>query len=112
MEELVQITGPTVTKDKTGCTLLHSAAANNQIDVVLFLLRLISPNVVNKEGQTPSHMAAGKGHTQVLKILLCDEEINPDKRDNTQRTFMDWVSVPEIFLFDFNITSRISIKYF
>lgn len=88
----MQITGPAVTREKSGCSLLHSAAANNQLDVVMFLLRLISPNVVNKEDQTPAHLAARKGHTEVLKMLLADEEMIPHKRDNSQRTFKDWVS--------------------
>ncbi|XP_071524790.1 uncharacterized protein [Panulirus ornatus] len=91
VEKLVQDIGPAVTRVKTGCTLLHAAASNNQPDVVLFLLKLISPNVVNKEGQTPAHLAAMKGHTQVLRILLADQQLKHDKRDNCHRTYKDLV---------------------
>ncbi|XP_071531556.1 caspase Dronc-like [Panulirus ornatus] len=94
VENLVQLTGPAVTRVKTGCTLLHTAAANNQPHVVLFLLKLISPNIVNKDGQTAAHLAAKLGHIQVLRILLADEEINHDKRDNWHRTYKDWLAAP------------------
>ncbi|XP_045623236.2 uncharacterized protein [Procambarus clarkii] len=94
VEELVQLPGPTVTNPQTGCTLLHAAAASNQPEVVLLLLKFISPNIVNKEGRTPAHLAAIKGHTQVLKILLADEEMNPNKRDNSNRTYKDLLSEP------------------
>ncbi|KAG7163302.1 caspase Dronc-like 1 [Homarus americanus] len=89
VEDLVKLTGPAITRVQTGCTLLHAAAANNQPHVVLFLLKLVSPNIVNKEGQTPAHLAAMKGHTQVLRILLSDEELNHHKLDNWKRTYKD-----------------------
>lgn len=92
VEDLVQITGAAITKSKTGCTLLHTAAGSNQPDVLLFLLNLISPNTVNMEGQTPAHLAAMKGHIQVLRILLADEDFNHNKRDNFGRTYKDLVS--------------------
>lgn len=92
MQELLQNTGPAVRKSGSDCTLLHAAAAHCQLDMLLFLLKLINPNVVNKEGQTPAHLAAMRGHTQVLRILLADEELSLDKRDNSQRTFRHLVS--------------------
>ncbi|XP_069174018.1 caspase Dronc isoform X2 [Procambarus clarkii] len=94
VRELIQDTGPAIRRDNTDCTLLHVAAASNQLDVVLFLLKLINPNIVNKEGRTPAHLAAIKGHTQVLRILLADEELNHDKRDNSNRTYKDLLSAP------------------
>lgn len=99
VEELMQVAGPAVRRVKTGCTLLHTAAANNQPHVVLFLLKLISPNIVNKDGQTPAHLAAMMGHTQVLRILLADEELNHDKRDNWHRTYKDWVGAADFLIF-------------
>ncbi|ROT77462.1 caspase [Penaeus vannamei] len=68
VQELIQYTGAAVRRSKTSCTLLHAAASHNQADVVVFLLKLISPNITNEE-DTPAHVAAEKGHTQVLKLL-------------------------------------------
>nr|XP_027220328.1 uncharacterized protein LOC113812617 [Penaeus vannamei] len=86
MQELIQDTGAAVRRSKTRCTLLHAAASHNQADVVVFLLKLISPNITNKEGQTPAHVAAEKGHTQVLKLLMSDPDFDADKRDNRQNS--------------------------
>nr|XP_027214526.1 receptor-interacting serine/threonine-protein kinase 4-like [Penaeus vannamei] len=86
VQELIQYTGAAVRRSKTSCTLLHAAASHNQADVVMFLLKLISPNVTNKEGQTPAHVAAEKGHTQVLKLLVRDPDFDADKRDNRQNS--------------------------
>ncbi|XP_047486245.1 uncharacterized protein LOC125037225 isoform X2 [Penaeus chinensis] len=86
MQELIQDTGATVRKNKTRCTLLHAAATYNQPDMVMFLLKSISPNVTNKEGQTPAHVAAEKGHIQVLNLLVRDSDFEADKRDNRHNT--------------------------
>ncbi|XP_053651655.2 uncharacterized protein [Cherax quadricarinatus] len=94
VEELVCETGPAVRRQQTGWSLLHAAADSNQPEVLSFLLKLISPNIVNKEGQTPAHLAALKGHTQVLDILLHEEDLNLDKRDNHNRTFKDLLAAP------------------
>lgn len=99
VQVLIQETGPAVRKSSSHCTLLHTAAANNQLEMVLFLLGFIHPNVVNKDLQTPAHLAAMNGHLQVLKILLADEEMNPSKKDIYQRTYKELVS--PIVLFNF-----------
>ncbi|ROT77464.1 caspase [Penaeus vannamei] len=85
VQELIQDTGAAVRKNKSRCTLLHTAASHNQADVVMFLLKLISPNITNEEGQTPAHVAAEKGHTQVLKLLMSDSDFDADKRDNCHK---------------------------
>ncbi|XP_042885067.1 uncharacterized protein LOC122261469 [Penaeus japonicus] len=86
VQELIQDTGSAVRRDKTRCTLLHAAASHNQPDVVMFLQKLISPSVTNKDGQTPAHVAAEKGHVQVLKLLVSDSDFDPDKQDNRHNT--------------------------
>ncbi|XP_042885069.1 uncharacterized protein LOC122261470 [Penaeus japonicus] len=86
VQELIQDTGAAVRRDKTRCTLLHAAASHNQPDVVMFLQKLISPSVTNKDGQTPAHVAAEKGHMQVLKLLVSDSDFDPDKQDNRHNT--------------------------
>ncbi|KAK7079644.1 hypothetical protein SK128_009795 [Halocaridina rubra] len=87
-------TGATIRIGKTYSTLLHIAAASNQSEMVLHLLKLISPNVINKQGQTPAHFAALKGHTQILRILLKDNEFIPRKLDRSGRTFTDYLVSP------------------
>ncbi|XP_042857721.1 uncharacterized protein LOC122244006 [Penaeus japonicus] len=79
VQELIQDTGAAVRRNKTRCTLLHAAASHNQPDVVMFLQKLISPSVTNKDGQTPAHVAAEKGHVQVLKLLMSDSDFDADK---------------------------------
>lgn len=91
VEQLVHHIGPSVTTGRKGHTLLHVAAENNQTHVALFLLKFISPNVINHDGQTPAHLAAMKGHTQVMHILLSDPHMDPDKRDLTGNTYTHWV---------------------
>ena len=91
VEQLVHHIGPCVTRGRTGCTLLHVAAENDQSHVALFFLQLISPNVVNHDGHTPAHLAAMKGHTQVLRILLSDPHTNLDKRDLAGNIYTHWV---------------------
>ncbi|XP_066972497.1 uncharacterized protein [Macrobrachium rosenbergii] len=92
--KLLNHTGPSIRNGKKNDTLLHTAAINNQIDVFIYLLGLISPNVVNKDGQTPAHVAAAKGYTQILKVLSSDTQFDPDKRDAKQRTFRDLLVAP------------------
>lgn len=92
MRELLQDTGPGVRREESLCTLLHAAVEHQQVDMVLFLLKVISPNVVDKDGCTPLHLAARKGHTQVLRLLLADPEVDPDKRDSFNKTYKQRVS--------------------
>ncbi|XP_068234932.1 uncharacterized protein [Palaemon carinicauda] len=97
VKELISITGPTIRNDKDSCTLLHIAASNNQYDTVFHLLNFMNPNLINKDGQTPAHMAAREGHVQVLRLLLADKDIQPNKKDSQGRTYMDLLAGP---LFD------------
>ncbi|XP_064097192.1 uncharacterized protein LOC135208682 [Macrobrachium nipponense] len=92
--KLLNHTGPSIRNGKKDNTLLHTAAVSNQIDVFIYLLGLISPNVVNKDGQTPAHVAAAKGHAQILKVLSSDIQFDPDKRDAKQKTFRDLLVAP------------------
>lgn len=97
VRELMQDTGPAVRRRNTHCTLLHEAVNHRQVDMVLFLLKFISPNVVNKEGFTPTHLAARKGHTQILRLLLADPEMDPNKRDTSNNTYKHWVNSAVIY---------------
>lgn len=90
--KLVQEVGPAVTRDNSGCSLLHVAAANNHTKLVEWLVKLLSPNLVNKAGLTPVHIAAMKGHTQVLHILLNDPNLDHLSTDPAGNTYKHWVS--------------------
>ncbi|XP_068234931.1 uncharacterized protein [Palaemon carinicauda] len=94
LRKLLTETGPSIRNSKKNNTLLHTAAVNDQTDVFIHLLNLISPNVINRDSQTPAHVAASKGHTNILKILSSDKEFDPDKRDAKQRTFKDLLVAP------------------
>ncbi|KAK3891684.1 hypothetical protein Pcinc_004435 [Petrolisthes cinctipes] len=94
LTQLVRVTGPTVTRGNSGCTLLHVAAVNNQPEVVEWLLQLLSPNMVNRVGLTPSHLAAMKGHTQVLRLLLNDPHLDHQAQDPAGNTYKHWLCVP------------------
>lgn len=94
VRKLMLDTGPAVRFGWIKNTLLHTAAANNQCELVLYLLDLINPNVTNEDKQTPAHLAANEGNTQVLKILLLEKDFNPAKVNNLQETFRDSLSDP------------------
>ncbi|KAK8402704.1 hypothetical protein O3P69_000804 [Scylla paramamosain] len=94
VRELMQDTGPAVRRKDTHCTLLHEAVNHREVDMVLFFLKYINPNVVSREGSTPAHLAARKGHTQILRLLLADPEMDPNKRDHFNNTYKNWLTLP------------------
>ncbi|XP_045133418.1 uncharacterized protein LOC123517439 [Portunus trituberculatus] len=94
VQQLLRKTGPSVLR---GSTLLHVAAEHNQVSVALFVMQFISPNAVNADGSTPAHLAARKGHTQVLSALLRDPFLDITKRDRYGYTFKQLLCAP---LFD------------
>ena len=58
--------------DKNDCTLLHHAAATNQIQVMQYLIESgINMDAVNKEGNTALHVATINGNTEAIHLLLC-----------------------------------------
>ncbi|XP_069976117.1 ankyrin repeat domain-containing protein 54, partial [Penaeus vannamei] len=89
VKELIEDTGPEVREEDTNATLLHAAAANGHVDLVIFLLTLISPNTTDNNGQTPVHVAAREGQLPTLEVLLKDEQFNAERLDNSNRSFKD-----------------------
>lgn len=58
-------------KTVRGGTLMHEAVEADQCDVVqLLLLRGVPPDLRGKNGQTPLHVAASKGHVSCVRALL------------------------------------------
>ena len=57
----------------SGGTVLHWAAATGDRDMLAFLLeRARDPNARSYAGQTPLHVAAGRGHDPCVRLLLSD----------------------------------------
>ncbi|KAL9941806.1 hypothetical protein D7B24_003114 [Verticillium nonalfalfae] len=82
-------------------TILHLAIQCAEYPVVEFVLHnstgSIDVNSRDKEGNTPLHIAAAQGRTQVVKLLLEQKDIN-DAIPNTQgRLPIDSARNPEIF---------------
>ncbi|XP_020381016.2 cortactin-binding protein 2 [Rhincodon typus] len=46
-------------------------------------------NHADKEGWTAAHIAASKGFKNCLEVLCCHKGLDPDKKDNCQRTVHD-----------------------
>lgn len=58
-------------RDKYGETPLHSAARNDDMAIIDFLLeRGADPLAICKRGSIPLHCAAGAGHLEVTELLL------------------------------------------
>lgn len=56
---------------KVSDTVLHCAVQANSVDCVKYLLVIgIDPNTLDINGNTPLHLAAEKGYTECLKLLL------------------------------------------
>lgn len=94
VRELIDDTGAEVREEDNNNTLLHVAAANGQVDMITFLLTVISPNTVNNDMRTPAHMAALKGELAALEVLLKDEQFKSDRLDKHNRTYKDLLAVP------------------
>ena len=57
--------------DANGCTALHVATANNDVDAVCRLVEWgADVNLLDKMRRTPLHFAAIGGHTEVCMLLL------------------------------------------
>ncbi|KAF9379874.1 hypothetical protein CPB97_008706 [Podila verticillata] len=56
-----------------GKTPLHMAAANGHLDVIEYLISIISPeavNIQNEQGNTALHWAATNGHAKAVECLI------------------------------------------
>lgn len=57
--------------DRNDCTLLHHAAAKNQLEVIQYLIESgISLDAVNKDGNTALHVATIEGNVEAIHVLL------------------------------------------
>ncbi|KAM0333456.1 hypothetical protein ACHAQA_002118 [Verticillium albo-atrum] len=82
-------------------TILHLAIQCAEYPVVEFVLHnsagSIDVNSRDKEGNTPLHIAATQGRTQVVKLLLEQKDINDAVPNGQGRLPIDSARNPEIF---------------
>ena len=72
MKAFIEALGTTIKEtDETGASLLHHAAANNQVGVMQYLIDSgIDLNAVDQDGNTPLHLAVANGHVDAAHLLL------------------------------------------
>jgi oxysterol-binding protein 1 len=82
-------------------TILHLAIQCAEFPVVEYVLAEAAPSIdVNsrdKDGNTPLHVAASQGRTQVVRLLLDQKDINDAIANNQGRLPIDLARNPEIF---------------
>ncbi|GAB1598990.1 krev interaction trapped protein 1-like [Argonauta hians] len=77
-------------KDDKMFAPIHYAAWKGHADAVLTLLRAgCSPNIANRDQQTPLHIAAMRGNPNVVDVLLEDSNIDVNPRDKNNKTPYD-----------------------
>ena len=88
-------------------TNLHIAVKSNSVKLTkYFLEKKISPNEVNKEGQTPLHLAVKSGNIPIIELLM---ENGADKsiKDNKGKKPFDFASKEVIRYFKFENQNNI-----
>lgn len=75
LEELkmfIESVGSIKERDENGATLLHHAAASNQVAVMQYLIPSIGINInaVDNDSNTALHLAATNGHSDAVHLLL------------------------------------------
>ena len=83
--------GFSVRNDKTGNTILHTAARHGSVGAVRLLLdwgHAPKLQALNKERQSPLHIAASEGHAGVVSLLL-EWHADTRARDKKKKTPID-----------------------
>lgn len=82
-------------------TVLHLSIQCAEIPVVEYVLSdgngWVDYNAKDKEGNTPLHLAAQHGRTQIVRLLLEQKDINDALPNNQGRLPIDLARNPEIF---------------
>ncbi|KAF4456044.1 Ankyrin repeat domain-containing protein 50 [Fusarium austroafricanum] len=80
-----------MSRDEEGMTPISHAASHGREEVVQFLLsRGADPNDRDFFGLTPLMLAAYSGHENILTVLLGCHGVNPDPKDDKDRTPFWW----------------------
>lgn len=83
-----------------GTSVLHLAVQIAELSMVENVLKISKDkeiNAVDKEGNTPLHVAAQLGRTQVVCMLLEQPEINESATNYQGKTALDLARNPEVF---------------
>ena len=82
--------------DKDQCNILHYACYNNQLSVIQYILSYINNNnnslssitfdTHDKNGNTPLHIAASRGYSECIRVLILMGSSKIDAFDNLNRT--------------------------
>lgn len=68
-------------------TVLHCAVQANSVDCVKYLLHIgIDPNTLDVNGNAPLHLAADKGYTECLKLLLARSNKTINLKSNSRQS--------------------------
>lgn len=68
-------------------TVLHCAVQANSVDCVKYLLHIgIDPNTLDVNGNAPLHLAADKGYTECLKLLLARSSKTINLKSNSRQS--------------------------
>lgn len=68
-------------------TVLHCAVQANSVDCVKYLLHIgIDPNTLDTNGNAPLHLAADKGYTECLKLLLARSNETINLKSNSKQS--------------------------
>jgi len=74
---------------------------SNSIKLIkYFLEKKISPNEVNKEGQTPLHLAVKSGKIEIIELLM-DNGADKSIKDNKGKKPFDYATKEIIHYFKF-----------
>ena len=79
--------------DENGQTALHRAAADNDANQIVTLLRLgADPNIRDEDGDIALISALKAGHTEPIRYLLGNNGANPALPDNRGDTALHWAA--------------------
>uniref|UniRef100_A0A672TZ81 Uncharacterized protein n=1 Tax=Strigops habroptila TaxID=2489341 RepID=A0A672TZ81_STRHB len=68
-------------------TLLHVAAANGHVTIMEYLIsKGAKVDVKDKNGRTPLHRAAEKGHDRTMVEMLLNAKADPNAQDKEKKT--------------------------
>ena len=86
--QIISKLNPAILKNNTGDTILHSACYCNIKQVVVHLSETFkeASDVTNSDGRTPLHIAATRGNSSLIQILVTEMQANAlarDKKGNT-----------------------------